>query len=155
VTRTRLLPLAFLLPAFSFAGCSGDKIAPAKVSGNITYNGQPLKAGILQFHTKQGDTYIAYDGRISLDGTYSATDLPEGELIVTVTTEHLNPGRKGPTKSKEYDRRMSAQQQPEATAVPQEEPYTKIPDKYSKPNTSPLSVTLKGGRNLKDLELEP
>jgi hypothetical protein len=50
---------------------------------------------------------------------------------------------------------MSAQQQPEATAVPQEEPYTKIPDKYSKPNTSPLSVTLKGGRNLKDLELEP
>ena len=54
MTRTRLLPLAFLLPAVALLGCSGDKLAPAKVSGNITYNGQPLKAGTLQFHTKEG-----------------------------------------------------------------------------------------------------
>ena len=153
MTRTRLLPLALLLPAAAFLGCSGDKQAPAKVSGNITYDGKPLKAGTLQFHTKEG---VAYDGRISLDGTYSASDLPEGEMVVTVITEHLNPARKGPPPSKDYDRRMKAQQQPEGpAAAPPEEPYTKIPDKYSKPNTSPLSVKLKGGRQVQDLELVP
>ena len=153
MTRTGLLPLAFLLPAAAFLGCSGDKLAPAKISGNITYNGQPIKAGNLQFHTKDG---VAYDGKISADGTYSASDLPEGEFVVTVVTEHLNPARKGPPPSKDMERRMKAQQQPEGpAAAPPEEPYTKIPDKYSKPNTSPLSVKLKGGRQVHDLELEP
>jgi len=150
VTRTRIIPLAFLLPAFTLLGCSGDKFAPAKVSGNITYNGKPIKAGTLQFHTKEG---VAYDGRISLDGTYSATDLPEGELVVTLVTEHLNPARKGPPPSKERDRRSKMMQQPEgAAAAPPEEPYTKVPESFTKPNTSPLSVKLKGGRQVINLE---
>lgn len=150
MTRTRIIPLAFLLPAFAFLGCSGDKFAPAKVSGNITYNGKPIKAGTLQFHTKEG---VAYDGRISLDGTYSATDLPEGELDVTLVTEHLNPARKGPPQSKERDRRSKMMQQPEGVAAaPPEEPYTKVPDAFSKPNTTPLSIKLKGGRQVINLE---
>ena len=93
MTRTRLLPLALLLLAAAFLGCSGNKLAPAKVSGNITYDGKPLKAGTLQFHTKEG---VAYDGRISPDGTYSASDLPEGEMVVTVITESPEPRSKGP-----------------------------------------------------------
>jgi hypothetical protein len=153
VTRTRLLSLAILLPTVAFLGCSGNTQAPAKISGNITIDGKPIKAGTLQFHTKEG---VAYDGKIMADGTYSASDLPEGEMVVTVITEHLNPARKGPPPSKDRERRMSHMQQPEGPAAAQaEEPYIKVPDKYSKPNTSPLSVKLKGGRQVQDLELEP
>jgi hypothetical protein len=154
VTRTRLLPVAFLVPAVALLGCSrSDKLVPAKVSGNITYNGQPIKAGNINFFTTDG---VAYPGVISSDGTYSASDLPEGDFVVTVETEHLNPARKVVATGKDYDRRMKTQQQQrQDSAPPPAEPYIKIPEKYAKSNTSTLSVSLTRGRQVKDLELTP
>jgi hypothetical protein len=134
-------------------GCSKNTLAPAKVSGRISYKGAPIKAGSMAFHTAEGNQYPA---NISEDGTYSATDLPEGEMIVTVDTSHLDPAKK-PAQSKDYDKRMkvmAGRMQEAAPGAEKEQPFTKIPEKYSKPNTSPITVKLTSGRQVKDIDLE-
>jgi len=155
MTTPRLLSLAILILAIVLLGCSKNPQAPAKISGSLAYKGQPIKAGTMQFHTPQG---VAYSAQISTDGTYSATDLPEGELIITVETEHLNPAKKPPVAtSKDAEKRkkmMQSREQPQGSAVVPEEPYIKIPEKYSNPKTSPLTVTLKSGRQVHNVDLE-
>jgi hypothetical protein len=150
VSRTYILPLAFLVLTVALAGCSGKDAPAAKLSGAVTYNGQPVKAGNLRFHTSDG---LAYSGVISPDGTYTATDLPDGELVVTLETEHLNPNRKAGAVGKDFDKRMKYQMQPAPSgAVTPEEPYIKVPEKYGNPRTSPVTITATRGRQVKDIE---
>ncbi len=153
MTKLRLLLFALLCFGAGALGCSkANPNAPAKVSGTLTYKGQPIKAGTLAFHTPEG---VSYSGQISPDGTYSGTDLPTGELIVTVETEHLNPSKKAGGAEMERRMKMMGQQKPPAgmpTSTP-EEYYIKIPSKYANPKTSPLTVTLSPGRQVKNLEL--
>lgn len=136
-------------------GCAKNKLAPARVSGSLTYKNKPIKAGSMHFHTPDG---VAYPATISQDGTYSAADLPEGELVVTVETESINPNRGGAAKGKTGEMRMKmVQQQPPpgvaANIPPPTELYVKIPEKFSNPKTSPLTVTLKSGRQVQNLDL--
>ena len=46
------------------------------------------------------------------------------------------------------------QQPPSEAAVVHEQPYLKIPEKYSNPKTSPLTVTLKSGRQVHNIDLD-
>lgn len=134
-------------------GCSNkNSNAPAKVSGKITYQGNAIKAGTMALHTPDG---TAYPANISEDGTYSATDIPEGEMTVTVDTSHLDPAKKPAPQSRDGDRRSKMMQQrtAEAPAV-EKQPFTKIPEKYSNPKTSPLTVKLTSGRNVHDINLD-
>lgn len=152
---TPLRVLVFAAAAFCLVGCSKSSPAPAKVSGSVTYKGQPIKAGTMAFHTSEG---VAYPAVISDDGTYSATDLPEGELVVTVDTAHLDPSKKSAAGTgKDADRRnkmMQGRMQDGPPDAAKAQPYTKLPEKYSNPKTSPLTVTLKSGRQVKDIELD-
>lgn len=149
MNRTYILPLAFVVLALVLSGCSGQKAPGARLSGQLSYNGQPIKAGNLRFHTADG---VAYNGTIDLDGTYTATDLPEGELVVTIETEHLNPSKRGTTQTKEASMRMAAMQPPPPGAVTPEEPYIKVPEKYGNPRTSPVTINATRGRQIKDIE---
>lgn len=109
----------------------------------------------MAFHTPEGTAYTAQIGE---DGTYSATDLPEGELVVTVDTEFLNPARKsGAGTGKDAERRMKMMQgrMQEAPAGSEKPlPYLKIDGKYGNPKTSPVTVTLKSGRQVHNIELD-
>jgi hypothetical protein len=151
----RLLPLLFVIPALTLPSC-GPQTGPAqaKVSGSLKYKGQPIKAGTMAFHSAEGQQYQA---TISDDGTYSATDVPVGELVVTVDTSHLDPNKTGAAqKPKDLDRRMAqgrGQQSSAEAPATAPQPYLAIPKKYSNPKTSTLSITLQNGRNVKDLEL--
>ncbi|MCI0700616.1 MAG: carboxypeptidase-like regulatory domain-containing protein [Planctomycetia bacterium] len=82
-----------LLPLFVFVSACSKKGAPAKVTGTVTYNGQPVTGGSLAFHTDAG----VYAAVIDSQGKYSIADLPTGELVVTVDTESLNPNVKTTT----------------------------------------------------------
>jgi hypothetical protein len=156
-----------LIPVLAgVSGCSsGNPMAPAKVSGRISYAGKPIKAGTMRFHTPNG---TPYDAQISLDGTYTAVDIPEGDLVVTVETESINPNRDpsaGAKKNADTERRMksmgmSRQSGPGAndaggtrTASDASSNYMKIPEKYNSPFTSPLKVTLSRGRQTRDIDL--
>lgn len=152
--RLRLCILAAVLVPFTLAACAKNSAAPARVSGSISYKGQPIKAGAMAFHTSSGTVYPA---QISPDGTYTATDIPEGEMVVTVETESVNPGQKAP-QGKDADRRMKIQQQapPEgvaASAPPPTQSYLKIPSKYANPKTSPLTTTVRAGRQVQNFDL--
>jgi hypothetical protein len=146
---------AIALPAVGLAGCAKNPHAPGSISGSISYNGQPIKAGSMRFHTAQG---VAYDAQLTGDGTYSATDIPEGDLVITVETESISPHKSAP-KGAEAGMRAKAgiTQPPPPGMAPPPDPsalYIKIPEKYSNPRTSPLTVTVKRGRQIHDVKLD-
>lgn len=154
MTRTSLLLLLFFAPVLVLLGCSKPSLAPAKISGSLTYKGQPIRGGTMAFHTAEG---AAYPAQIGDDGTYSATDIPEGELIVTVSTAHLDPARKVAAEGRDHEKRMKmmskAVQPGPSGGAEKNEPFIKIPEKYGNPKTSPITVTTTSGRNVKDIDL--
>ena len=155
----RAIGAAALLLACLSLGCGGgNPLAPANVSGSVTYKGKPVPAGTVQYFTSDG---VAYASPIAKDGTYSITDLPVGDMVVVVETKSAT--EQTIKKDKDTDRRMgSVQSRPgsneagsaasAATAV--EAPvYMMIPEKYEKKATSPLTYTTKQGRNVNNIEL--
>lgn len=148
MARVRLLPFAFLVPVVALVGCSkSNSLVPARVTGSITYKGQPVKGGRLTFYTAEK---VPYDGQISSDGTYTATDLPEGPMTVTIDTEPLKPQA---VKGKVANRRAGMMQQPAPGAETPEHFYVKIPAKYAKIETTTLNVTLVRGKQEHNFEL--
>ncbi|MFO0936840.1 MAG: hypothetical protein U0798_10040 [Gemmataceae bacterium] len=99
----------------------------------------------------------AYSGKIDSDGTYTASDLPAGELVVTVDTEALKPKAATGSMADKYNKMQAAQMKsaPGKTNSQDENTtnYVKIPTKYNNAKTSPLTITLTSGRQVKDLEL--
>jgi hypothetical protein len=73
-----------LLAAF---GCGGSH-GKGTVSGTVTLDGQPLPAGKIAFVPAQG---AGVSADIKEDGTYTATDVPAGEIKVIVETASLKP----------------------------------------------------------------
>ena len=139
----------------------------------MTYKGVPVTGGNIAFHSNSG----VYSASIDAEGKYTAADLPEGELIVTVETESLNPDKKvptyGPKSSSSADKRYGQKGAggPVATAEgaknnakmmsPGREgeqqgdhvQYVKIPVKYSEKKNSPLKMTLTSGSQTVDFDL--
>src|SRR4051812_14883480 len=105
------LALVVALALGLVAGCVKNRQAPAKVSGSVTYKGNPVPAGNIAFHSDKG-TYRASLGE---DGTYEIADVPIGELVVTVETGSYDPNKKAPDYgggkgSKMYAQRIAAEQ---------------------------------------------
>lgn len=152
--KSRLLCLGLLVLGVSVVGCSKNPSAPAKISGAITYKGQPIKAGSMKFHTPEGTSYPA---TISPDGTYSATDIPTGEMVVTIETEAFNPDKKmaqNPEAQRRAKMASRTMQQPAGGGEPPPTVhYVKIPSKYANAKTSPVTITITSGRNVKDIDL--
>ncbi len=88
---SRLLLSLMLILALAL-GCSKGR-TPSKVSGKVTYKGQPVPGGVVSFHRQGEETSGVYSFNLNSEGVYSGTDLPAEEMIVTVDTESLNPNR--------------------------------------------------------------
>ena len=86
------LPLCLL----AACGCGGNENphAPASVTGKVTYKGEPVPAGLINFIPKTEGPSAT--GSLIADGTYSITDAPAGEFTVTIDNESLNPDKKLP-----------------------------------------------------------
>jgi hypothetical protein len=127
-------PLCLLLVA-GLAGC-GSKLGT--VSGTVTYKGEKLKSGSVEFtgNNNQGDSAI-----IQPDGTYTAGKVPLGSVKVTVTTNAgaSAGGMKPPPPL------------PGMPPVPEAVP---IPLKYKDTATSGLSLEVKSGRQTYDIPLQ-
>jgi len=141
--------LVLLVPVFLVlvSGCQkGNPNALAKLSGKVTYKGAPVTGGNLMLTAKKGGAINSII--ISPDGTYSLTDLPEGEMTVTIETESIKE-----SGAEEYGgKKMPTSPQPKGANIVKGK-YVKIPDKYNNINTSGLSVTLTAGDNTKDFDL--
>jgi hypothetical protein len=151
------LPLSLVI----VAGCK-TSATPAKVSGKVTYKNEPVPAGTVTFHTEKGGIFYY---PLNPDGTYSGSDLPTGEMVVTIDTESANPegrpkttyggaagrGKEGAT-GEDYMKKMKQMGKVPEGPVSQGK-YVKIPKKYSDKTTSPFKVTLNKGNNTHNFDL--
>ena len=71
-----LAACSILLISNSFASA-----ADGKVSGKITLNGEPLGAGRVFFHLKDGQFMGA---KVNADGSYAVSRVPEGDRKITI-----------------------------------------------------------------------
>lgn len=147
-----LLPIGLLL----VLGCGETKGTVARLSGSVKYNGTPVTAGMITFTAKGegGDAGGTYPVPITPDGTYTTSQLPAGELQVSIETESANPKR--PKAGQQYGgekAQMKRSPPPEGVGSAPKGTYVKIPPKYSDPKTSGLTVTVTNGKNTKDFDL--
>jgi len=163
----RLILAVPLFLAVASAGCNTSN-SPATASGKFTYQGQPVTAGSVTFYpvatksTEQGGLGI-FTYPLKADGTYSGTDLPVGEYVVTVETESANPDRKlrqavqpggGGKADPAADYQKKMQERGQIPSGPANTgPYVKIPPKYADKKTSTLKATLTKGSNTNNFDL--
>lgn len=74
---------ALCAAALGLVGCSaGERLGP--VSGTVTLDGQPVRAGVVTFvAADQSNTASA---EITPEGTYTIPDAPTGDVVVCVKT---------------------------------------------------------------------
>jgi hypothetical protein len=135
--------LALIGVLFLF-GCSTGH-GTATVSGTVLYKNQPVDGATVIFHPKgegptakpaQGKTDSS--GRFTLTTYFSPTDQPAGAL----------PG--------DYSVTITKIDEPQGAYDPHKDPPLKnhLPLKYSTPQQSPLTATIKPGSNKPEFKLE-
>lgn len=109
------------------------------LSGKVTYKGEPVKEGLVQFNNP--DKGFGGQAVIIEDGTYTVTNssggLVTGTYQVSVVPPMIEKSFGPNTPSSEVLKEMS-----------------NIPKKYHYPNTSGLSVQIKEGNNTFDIDMQ-
>jgi len=133
-------------------GCSGSAGRPplARVSGTVTHNGKPVTSGSVVF-TPVGDSQGAgariATGQIESDGSYTLTTYDTGDGAVLgqhiVTVESHGTGEDIKKLNVKPDGKIAYKL-----------PKTTIPDKYNKPDRTPLKHTVEAGSNKIDIDLK-
>jgi hypothetical protein len=128
----RVLSVFALLAVAGFAPADDKKTEPKgeEVTGKVAFNGKALPVGTVGFVSKDGKTKI--ETLIAEDSSYKAV-VPAGEYVVTIST----------VVAKKKDDKKE----------PPKVPVLKIPAKYGDAKTSPLTVTVKEGKNNLDINL--
>jgi hypothetical protein len=117
--------LALLVALTVSAGC-GKSRQTVSFSGTITYKGDRIVVGAIYFHS--ADNQVAM-GIINEDGTFTATDVPVGEVRVSLRIK--DPGH--------YD----AQLRDSAAALkPRAKGVTSVPANFEDPDSSGLKYTI-------------
>ena len=131
-------------------GCGGvdpDKPALGRVSGTVTYKGNPLTTGLVTFVPSGGagaESGQTASGEIGKNGGYSLTTFESGDGAVLGPHNVLVQAREGSTTT---GKGMPA---PGEVVKP---PKSLIPEKYAKGGTSPLRFEVKAGSNTYNIEL--
>jgi hypothetical protein len=145
--------LVLTLSAALLIGC-GDASRPklGKVSGKVTYNGQPVTKGVVSFVPSGGpgaQTGQGATGEIGPDGSYTLTTFENGdgavlgEHTVLVIAREEDPAIKG-----------HGMPIPDAKGQMKIKPAKLlVPEKYATPATSPLHYTVQEGSHRYTIEL--
>ena len=133
-----------LISLTSLLGCSNSH-GTASVSGTVLYKNQPVADATVILHPKgEGPTAKPAQGKTNSSGRFTVTtyfapgEQPAGAL----------PG--------EYAVTVTKIDEPQGAFDPHKDPPPKnhLPTKYSTPQQSPLTVTIKPGANRPELKLE-
>jgi hypothetical protein len=130
------------------AGCGGGQ---GTIAGKVTYQGKPLKGGNVAIISKSGGG--AHNSAIEEDGSYSVSKVPPGPAMITVETASLRPAPKGnaPGPYAKMPKDM-APPGPNSQADPKR--YVPIPDQYANPDSSGLTLDVKGGSQTHNIDLK-
>ncbi len=149
--RPRFAFALYFAMALTIVGCGGsdpNKPGLGKVSGKVTYKGQPLTAGTITFTPeagKGGSTGQVATGQIGSDGSYSLTtfDTDDGAIlgqhVITVQTSGVDGMTLGKPKAD--------------GTIDYKLPKSLVPEKYAKADKSPLRYTVVSGKNTYLVEL--
>lgn len=122
--RPRVVPGLLALAALCAAlGCSKG-VKKITVTGKVTYQGQPVRSGIVRFIGPEG-AYSA--GPVQSDGTYTVTDVLPGETKVGIMESPSGSG-------------SSSGDKPEKSAATKG--AAPLPEKYREPTTSGLVYSI-------------
>lgn len=148
IPRPWRLAVACLIVALAITGCGGGGTT-GKLSGRVTYKGEPV-AGILTLQsTAAGPAASTYPVPVAADGRFSTVGVPEGVYQVSVT----------PTPANFSSAPMVPRPPKDVSAAPVPLPggaaakHVDIPAKYLRPGTSGLTWEVKSGSQTKDFEL--
>jgi hypothetical protein len=122
------------------AGCSGST---GSVSGQVTFQGQPVPAGTIAFvHDEDGKTV---SGSIQ-NGSYSVDKVPTGPCTILVVSAPPPKGMWNPQKNEMVGGSAAANQA--RYALP-------LPARYNDPKQSDLHYEVAGGSQTYDIPLKP
>lgn len=131
---------AALLAAFGVltaGGCS-SKAKKAVIDGKVTYKGGAVAWGSVRFFDADGTLWSS--ALLNPDGTFTATDVPPGEVQVAV--KELPPLARPKQEGDSGDKGVPAGKS------------VRIPPKYQDPKTSGLHYTIGPGTNHLEIELQ-
>ena len=132
--RFFLQPLPILLAIVLVAGCEKPGPIRSNIIGTVSYRGEPLTTGEVQFFSAGGgEPSRAVIGR---DGTYRMSETLSGQYRVAITT---------PTKPAAGKK---------ASARPNAPTPVYIPNKYAKPDTSGLTANVPETNTTIDFKLD-
>lgn len=172
MVKARILGAAMLLVVMVLGCQKGNPNAPASLKGKVTYKGESVTVGNVEFYSK--DSRVA-SCSINSDGTYYVPELPVGEFTVVIDNEFANPDKKmpeykgapgaggapkgmypgkmgGPTPGFGTSKEAAKSSTP-ADAPKNAGTYVKLPASVTKPNSSTLKITVQKGENKQDLEI--
>jgi len=112
-------------------GCGSD--STATVTGTVTLDGAPVKAGMIVFIAADG---IPRHGDIQPDGSFRVDNVPVGDAIVVIN----------PPPVEDPNRHMRIKEQKDAP--PATPPAPPFPTKYWEMSTSDLRCPVKPGSNV-------
>jgi hypothetical protein len=136
--RAFFAPLLIVI-ASTMPGCGGSS---GTVSGSVRFRGESVTAGVVAFFGSDGKVTSA---PISRDGRYEASDVPLGDVQVTVSTPPPGPSKEIAAKNPMMKRRGY---------VPSDDKAISVPARYSRPATSDLRLTVTGGSQNYDIEMQ-
>ncbi len=144
--------LALLAVAW-LEGCARGtpgQLPTAPVTGQVTYQGQPLTQGEVMFiPVETGPGVRAAYGKLDAQGQYRLTTYREGDGAI------LGQHRVAIVAREEVSPDMGKQISPEGILLPGRQPKSLIPERYADPATSGLSAQVKEGTNRFDFALTP
>jgi hypothetical protein len=132
-----------LLLAGALSGC-GRSRPSGTVTGKVSYKGQTVPSGTVAFF---GAADQVASAPIGPDGIYTATDVPLGQVKVTVNTPR--PVAELKKAAKQMKKRFG-----KGNDFPESTDSVSVPEKYGDPTKSPLGFTVKEGTQPYDIEMK-
>jgi hypothetical protein len=142
--------LVVAVPA-AVAGCARS----GTVAGKVNVDGRPVSGGMVSFlgADVEPGTQNSASGIIHPDGTYEANKVPVGPIKVCIMPD-MRPSRRVPEDPvRPLDREKGLAPKSKAAAPASTEAPGRIPPKYTKFDTSGLTLTVHSGTNQFDIEM--
>lgn len=136
-------------------GCGGKRSDVSILKGKVTYKGQAVNGGAIVLTRVGGEALSKKGGKesisipLSQEGTFQSNDVAIGEYKVVIQPEKGSPDK----PPKELAEKMSPDDKARWEA--KRRPATiKIPEKYTKPSSSDLTLNVGTGETSVTLELK-
>jgi hypothetical protein len=113
--------------------------ASGTITGTVTFKGEPVQNGTIAAMSKSGQVVSSS----IKDGTFKLDEVPLGESRVAIQSSPPPPPFRSPPKPGE----------PTPPPPPTPPPFVPLPERYTKVETSGLTIDVKAGSQAKDFEL--